>query len=395
MKHFSTMWGLVALLLLPVPSGAQEFGAVLVRGDGGRDRLIVSETAGMCLWVSTYNLNVPRGEYDVAVMETRPVTLSFYTLPLSEELLAQATDSFATPSPGGARFHTRLYRTPPGGPPPPTESRKEYGDGPFDTHHALTDLGELVLAEFDISTRRGQLGLPSKREYTAEERASILEGRRGFEHMVVRDCLSDAPRPPENYSRIEPVPLPDALEEDHLDGRFNIDIDRQYRGDRERELLEMAESLLPDPEVIAAAADSALEGHDDPAGNWRRMYENAASIPGDRWWWIRYDGVLLPFALTGPTVVHYMERVRELAAIPNPFIREGEYTPPHRAWLEYDAVVVPTRDGGHIVELTMEWSFWCGRLCALGFTHTRTVEFDAEGDVVSIMGDRPTRYIVS
>jgi len=197
------------------------------------------------------------------------------------------------------------------------------------------------------------------------------------------------------YRLVEPEFLPTSLEESYHDGRFTISIDRQFNGAQERALLERAESLMPSRHLIVRAADSVLTHLAGPAQQWQRNFDHAEAIPGDRWWWIEWDEVLLPFALTGRAVRHYVDRTRHLASIPNPLSRDDDGGPFHRASFEYGAVVVATDSGGRVVELTARWSFWCGQLCALGFQHTRTVEFDSDGTVISVLGDRPAEYWVS
>jgi hypothetical protein len=95
-------------------------------------------------------------------------------------------------------------------------------------------------------------------------------------------------------------------------------------------------------------------------------------------------------------VTHYIERVRSLAAGPNPF---AQYNPgvQHRASVEYTARVARRdRDtGSATVHLEVRFHFFCGGLCALSFVHTRAVEFDRAGRAVRVSGDRPPTYEVS
>jgi hypothetical protein len=147
---------------------------------------------------------------------------------------------------------------------------------------------------------------------------------------------------------------------------------------------------MPVKDSIEAAAATKTEG------NWPNVFAQAAALPGDRWWWNEFDGVRIPYALTAATVTHLVARVRELSSQANPF---AEWNPGvrHTASVEYEARVERTADPRAPYQARMEvrFSFYCGGLCALSFTHSRTVDFDASGRVLRIRGDGPPRYIVS
>ena len=65
--------------------------------------------------------------------------------------------------------------------------------------------------------------------------------------------------------------------------------------------------------------------------------------------------------------------------------------------LSYTARVVPSSDPGvaRIVELRLQWNYWCGMLCAMEFVLTRRVLFDAAGHAVRVEGDGRPEVIVS
>ena len=183
--------------------------------------------------------------------------------------------------------------------------------------------------------------------------------------------------------------LPDSLRETYLGGRFAISVVRIARDSIERELLARAEALMPSADSIERPA-ALVTG----SGHIAALKE-AKAMPGERWWWRDWDGVRLPFALTGAAVAHYVEKVRGLAAGPNPFARWNEGVG-HRAMVDYTAAVEPRgAAGGHRVRMQVKFSFYCGPLCALSFDHSRVVEFDPAGKPIRVEGDGPPSYIVS
>jgi hypothetical protein len=199
---------------------------------------------------------------------------------------------------------------------------------------------------------------------------------------------------PAGYSPQPVQSLPDSLREVRGGGRFTITIERTARDSVERRLIEQAESLFPSVSTIEKTAVLDLTH----GGN-VRAFEAAKQFAGPRWWWREWDGVLLPYALTGAAVAHYVDRVRQLSIGGHPFPQLSEGTS-HTASVTYTAQVralpaTSSAPGGHEVHLQVEFSFYCGPLCALSFTHERVVEFDASGKVIAIRGDRPPVFEVS
>jgi hypothetical protein len=194
---------------------------------------------------------------------------------------------------------------------------------------------------------------------------------------------------PPGYSRDTTVILPDSLNEVSRGGRFRISITRQAASDRERELIAIAESLIPPRDSIEAAA-SKLTG-----SGWVNAFAEAKLRPGPRWWWRKWDLVWLPYALTGQAISEYITNVRTLSTSSNPFARHNPGVD-HRASLEYTAHVraLPNTEG-HRVDLAVRYRFFCGPLCALSFSHARVVILDAKGVVVRVEGDQPPRAEVS
>jgi hypothetical protein len=127
-----------------------------------------------------------------------------------------------------------------------------------------------------------------------------------------------------------------------------------------------------------------------------RVPPRAAGNPADRWWLDAFDATWIPYAVTGGAVNYYLGRLRDLAAGRGQFTYAPGERPDHGTF-EYQATVRPGTEPGvaHVVELRISWDYWCGMLCAMSFTHTRSVSFDAKGAVVRISGDGPPAVGVS
>lgn len=197
----------------------------------------------------------------------------------------------------------------------------------------------------------------------------------------------------EGYYEVTPVSLPDSLSESYAGGVFRLSVLRIADSERDRGLLRRAESLFPPQESIEAARADYLRTRGG-RGRTTQM-EEIASMVGPRWWWNSFDETLTPYALTGPAVAYYLERLRDLAAGPNPL---AEYTGTtwHSGRVDYRASVECRGDPGPcVVEMQLAWGYTCGSLCAIHFTEERSVTFDASGEVISVEGDGPARYGVS
>lgn len=215
----------------------------------------------------------------------------------------------------------------------------------------------------------------------------------GVTAWVVAEVPSVHAQGLEGYFYGPRAPLPVTLLEGDDSGRFRLSIERQADSEWERELLERAETLYPEPELIADSVAAHLANPRNRIGTWGQRFEEAAAASGPRWWWLLHGDLGLPFALTGQAVLQYLDHYRELRDGPNPY---AEYNPgiEHSAELVYAARVRRTA-GGYVVELSLSWSFYCGSLCGLWLQHARRVEFDEDGTVVRVQGDRAPSYKVS
>jgi hypothetical protein len=168
----------------------QELTAVLVHGEAVEEAWLIlePESLGMCLWGSTYNLRQEDGE--PSSEEVGPtLTLSFFTKPERRAAEREGGDVADHLLVSRSRFHTRLRLTPENAGAPPTERRKEYGDGPFESRAYLTALGEFFLARLRIPTRTDPAGNPVVRNFTERERESLLDPSQGSGFRdFVRSC---------------------------------------------------------------------------------------------------------------------------------------------------------------------------------------------------------------
>lgn len=203
---------------------------------------------------------------------------------------------------------------------------------------------------------------------------------------------ASAPSPePDGYATVEAPALPDRLVEIMSDSTFSILIDREVAAEGHRRMIHTAERLVPTAEHL----DEILEaGHGlrMTRGNWPDNLQKARDAEaehGPRWWWITWDHTFLPVALSAPAVHHYVDLLRSRAVRPNPFSAEED----HRGHLTYSARVesVEGEKAGEspwVVVLEIQFSYWCGPLCALTFAHDRRVYFDAAARPTRVEGDR-------
>lgn len=186
------------------------------------------------------------------------------------------------------------------------------------------------------------------------------------------------------------VQLPDSVRESWLGGQLTIEVTRSARDTAERRMIEMAERLFPARATIEREVRQI-----DGSGN-VRAFARAATLPGDRWWTREWDGVLLPYAITGATVQDYLTRMRAMPVDTGWFARviaAGTF----RANFQYHADVERSGEPGarFRVRMSMHYSMYCGKLCAMVFDKERTVEFDAHGQPTKVTGDGQPEMMVS
>lgn len=186
---------------------------------------------------------------------------------------------------------------------------------------------------------------------------------------------------PAGYAEGPAVLLPDTLHEVSGGGTFRIRIERAAANAFEREIIERAERLMPP----SAAIDTAIAVETRVRG--RAPAPVVRERAGPRWWWFEAHGTLVPYALTGDAVAHVIERVREFSREPLPSYFQAGWE--HEVYATYHATVEPqpTPNVAYRVHMKLDFFIACGGRCGYGFVPTRTVDFDAAGNVVAVNGD--------
>ena len=207
---------------------------------------------------------------------------------------------------------------------------------------------------------------------------------------------------PSGYHVGAAVVLPDSLVEVLARGRFRASVLRVAANANDARLIAAAERLYPDPGAIIAASTTAEERSRlsaTAAGvslKTLKVPQRPAGSPVDRWWLDTFDETWIPFAVTAGAVDYYLGRLHDYAAGPSPFGFSATDGADHGS-LAYTARAFPSSEPGiaRVVELHLQWEYWCGMLCAMEFIHTRRVFFDAAGRAVRVEGDERPEVDVS
>jgi hypothetical protein len=225
-------------------------------------------------------------------------------------------------------------------------------------------------------------------------------------HLALAACLLPmrmaGAQSPAGYHVGAPIALPDSVAEVWNNGGFRLSIRRVARNPKERELIEKAERLYPDSRLILGAArnpEHRMTLDSLASGLVVAPYRNAprrAGVPADRWWLDEFDATWIAFAITAGAVDYYAGRLRDLAA------GRGQFSyppggPRDGGMFDYAAHVERGSVPGvaFVVQMQMRWDYYCGPLCGMGFSSTRSVSFDAAGNPVAVGGDRRPMVVVS
>ena len=181
----------------------------------------------------------------------------------------------------------------------------------------------------------------------------------------------------------------DVPDETSTEGDHKITIARQYESEEEARLIQMAESVYPNREDVLAVEGHFLKDKSIPAGE-------------ELWWYDAFDGVRVPYAITGDAVRYY----RDLTLA----FRKGDLAGSNgirmlKSELHYAAAVARHehyKSGGRefrdvsVVTMKLSWSQYCGGECAMSFHQKgRIVVFDAAGKIVAVLLDGVTPFAVS
>src|SRR4051812_33751502 len=101
----------------------------------------------------------------------------------------------------------------------------------------------------------------------------------GFIALLAAWTANAQQRLPAGYALGPQVVLADSLSETRVGGRFRITIQRTARDSTERQVLDLAERLVPPRDEIERATSKWT------GSGWVRAFAEAAKVPGARWWW--------------------------------------------------------------------------------------------------------------
>jgi len=151
-------------------------------------------------------------------------------------------------------------------------------------------------------------------------------------------------------------------------------------------LTQLAESLLPPRDIVEAAAAVAWGGIEP--------------IPqvSDLWWTEEFDGIRLPYAITGPTVRYYLDLSeawrngdfsgsRGLTVEWSSFDYEAScsyFEKYHYGATQYEEV--------YVVRLKLKWESRGGEHGGVWFDKERVAIFASNGDPLAVFGDEDTYY---
>lgn len=175
------------------------------------------------------------------------------------------------------------------------------------------------------------------------------------------------------------------------DKNYRVQIERHFANAQEEMLLRRAEALYPARNDVIKAAD------------WRPRQKEVAFPAGALWWYDSFDGVRIPYAVTARGALHYFNLIQQYRG-KSP--RGLAHFPMKSASLKYVSSIgqhanFTTFVGGkrqfrnvYVAKLQLEWSSYCGNLCALHFNKTRVVIIQNTGDYI-VTGDGIESVIVS
>jgi hypothetical protein len=178
------------------------------------------------------------------------------------------------------------------------------------------------------------------------------------------------------------------LGQDTIRAAFEAIVNRTFRNPDEERLIRIAEETYPPAEAVLAIAK-------------RGPGFETLSREKRLWWYDTFDGVRIPYAVTMDAVRYYLRLTDALG--------RGDSTqtgfPMKRSHFRYNARIsgcpeTYSRDGHvfkdvYLVEMRLEWSNYCGPLCACSLNLDRTVLIRPDGTVVCVFGDQKPRMIVS
>ena len=159
-----------------------------------------------------------------------------------------------------------------------------------------------------------------------------------------------------------------------------MNISRRFANEGEEKLVRIAEAIYP--------ARSEVTQKGDP------IRKTEAGVNKDRLWSCKnFDGVLIPYIITKSAVDYYLKVSKEFGK-KRP--REPFWSNMKSSSLMYSASITRkesyqtgevTRKDVYVVSMKLEWSQYCGKLCAMWFEKSRTIVLNQKGEVLAVEGD--------
>lgn len=129
------------------------------------------------------------------------------------------------------------------------------------------------------------------------------------------------------------------------------------------------------------------------------------------WYFMNFDNILLPYAITAEAIMYYSNLMDTLVAnkgiyhrLPNylvSFKYKAEVKYYDKYFFESDSCYtvkqIPSAkfENVYVVDMYLHWENHCGSACALYINHKRIVVFDKNGNLLKIFYDGLSRYEVS
>ena len=170
-------------------------------------------------------------------------------------------------------------------------------------------------------------------------------------------------------------------------------IERISENDFQDSLIIQAEKIYPDRDSVLAVV---LPGY--------RQY-----IPETGYWFLyRFDGILIPYAITHDAIVYYENLIDSLdAGKIYPFILNAEFE--YHATISYkeqfvldeidpvtgEPLPIQSFENVYIVRMSLKWYHYCGIECGLWIDHQRMIIFDNNGNLLGVFFDGPQPVAVS
>ncbi len=169
---------------------------------------------------------------------------------------------------------------------------------------------------------------------------------------------------------------------------YTIRITRTFSTPQEEDMLKLAEAIFPPKDMI-------LQEDNGP------ISDDAVNYTGTLWWFTNFDGVRIPYALTGASVEYYKQLIT--------YFQDGDFTSANTidmnsAYLVYDADVSYRSSytlgekyykNVYVVNLSLKWGCSCGTLCAQDFRAKRIVVIDNNNMIITVSGDEAIPLTVS